>query len=266
MEIEPVKGVEISPFQFIHTVRIEQERKKNVLPCSLLLKTEIQLSISKTVITMKSTSFSKINIIKWPIMCSVGVIAIIQYIFFSYLAYLAFPDSFDPFNNFLSQLGNYNRNPDGAIYYFLAIIFSGLLTVIFYGGFYQLFSKEKSSNLLKSILILGIANGISIFMSGVFAESVNYTLHFLFSFLIFLTLLPLLLLVNIYIRNNQIFPKIVSNLGSLVILIDLIFIITAVIGGELFENAAIMEWLSLASYFIWMITVIFYVIANQEKE
>lgn len=211
-------------------------------------------------IILREIPYSKFNPFKWPIMCSVGLLAIFQYIFFSYLAFLAFPESFDPFNNFLSQLGNYERNPNGAIFYFLAIIFSGVLSVIFYRGLYLFYSTEKSSMLLKLILILGIANGLSIFMSGVFAESVNYPLHFLFSFSIFFTLLPLLCMINIYIWNNQNYPKITSILGFIVVIIDLIFILIAMISEELFENAAIMEWLSLFSYFIWMLLIIYQII------
>jgi len=113
---------------------------------------------------------------------------------------------------------------------------------------------------LKVIVILGIANGLSIFMSGVFAESVNYPLHFLFSFLIFFTLLPLLLIINIYIWNYQNYTKITSILGVTVATIDLIFILIVMIGGDLFKNAAIMEWLSLFSYFIWMLLIIYNVL------
>lgn len=210
--------------------------------------------------TLEKTSHFILNVFKWPIMCSVGVLAIFQYFFFSFLAFLAFPESFDPFNNFLSQLGNYERNPNGAIFYLLAIIFSGILTIIFYREFYSLNSKQKSTFLLKLIFILGIMNGLSIFMSGIFAESINYPLHFLFSFLIFFTLLPLLLMMNIYIWNNQNYTKISSILGFIVASINLIFIVIAIIGGDLFENAAILEWISLFSYFLWMLVIIYQVI------
>jgi hypothetical protein len=212
------------------------------------------------VITLEETSKSIFNPFKWPIMCSAGVLAIFQYAFFSFLAFLAFPESFDPVNDFLSKLGNYEKNPDGAIFYFIAIIFSGMLTVVFYWGFYSFYSKEKFASLLKVILFLGIVNGISIFMSGVFAESVNFPLHFLFSFLIFFTLLPLILITNIYIWKSQNYSKITSMLGFIAATIDFIFILIAIFGGDLFNDAAIMEWLSLFSYFIWMLLIIYNVI------
>ena len=210
---------------------------------------------------MEKTSSSMLNPLKWPIMCSAGVIAILQYIFFSFLAFIPFPDSFNPFNNFLSQLGNYERNPDGAIFYFLAILFSGILTVIFYWGFYSFHSMDKSSTKLKGILIMGIVNGFSIFLSGIFSESVNYPLHVLFSFLIFFTLLPLLIMTNIYILNDQNYKRITSIFGFIVVTIDLIFTVLAIIGGDLFKNAALMEWLSIFTYFVWMLLIIHNVLA-----
>ncbi len=205
---------------------------------------------------MENTSYSIYNPIKWPLICIAGVLAIIQYLIFSYLAFLAFPESFDPFNNYLSQLGNSVRNPEGAIFYFLAIIFSGILTVFFYSGFYYYYSKKKMNRTLQVILILGILNGIAIFLSGVFSESVNNDLHYISSFLIFVTLLPLVILMNIYIWSVQNEPKITIGLGLLIIIIDLIFIAIVIIGGDLFENGAIWEWLSLGSYFIWMLSLI----------
>ena len=173
---------------------------------------------------MVETSSSKFFLFKWPILCYVGIIAVFQYIFFSFLAFLVFPESFDPFNNFLSQLGNYDINPDGAIFYFLAIIFSGILTVLFYWGFYSHFSEEKPVLVLKVVLILGVANGFSIFMSGIFAESVNYPLHFIFSFSIFFTLLPLLILINVYLWKTQNYTMFISLLGFTVAVIDFIFV------------------------------------------
>ncbi|MFX1516269.1 MAG: hypothetical protein ACFFC6_08170 [Promethearchaeota archaeon] len=50
----------------------------------------------------------------------------------------------------------------------------------------------------------------------------------------------------------------------IVIVIDLLFVFLVIIGGELFDNAAIMEWLSLASYFLWMFLLIFFIVKNHE--
>lgn len=217
-------------------------------------------------IPLSERSISAYNPLTWPLICKAGVLAIIQYIFFSYLAFLQFPESFNPFNNFLSQLGNYSRNPDGAIFYFLAIIFSGILTVIMYGGFYTFYSKKKLNLTLRIILILGITNGIAIFLSGVFAESVNYPLHSLFSFLIFTTLLPLVIIINMFIWDVHDKPIITFGLGWLVIIIDLIFIAIVIIGGDLLDNGAIWEWLSLASYFIWMLSLFITIGKSGRKE
>jgi hypothetical protein len=210
--------------------------------------------------------FMKISFkpMKWPIICPIGIIAVVQYCFFSFLAFLSFPSRFDPFNNFLSQLGNYDLNPNGAFFYFLAILFSGILTILFYWQFYVFFSTEESNFLLKLILILGILNGISILGSGIFAESVNYPFHFFFSFSIFFTLLPLLGIANIFLWTKTELHKIISLSGIIVIVIDLLFVFLVIIGGELFDNAAIMEWLSLASYFLWMFLLVLFIVKNHE--
>jgi hypothetical membrane protein len=70
--------------------------------------------------------------IKFSISSISGMTGLALYLVFSAVAFSFYPSSFDPMNNWLSDLGNNLLNPGGAIFYRLTGILSGTALLVFF--------------------------------------------------------------------------------------------------------------------------------------
>lgn len=101
------------------------------------------------------------------------------YLFFAVLAYSRYPGDFSPVNNnWLSDLGNRNLNPDGADFYALGCILAGT----FVGAFFvSLVMWRASGSRIQNALLLGVQvagfiAALSVVMSAVYSED-QFTAH-----------------------------------------------------------------------------------------
>lgn len=95
------------------------------------------------------------------------------YLIFAALAYSRYPGDFSPLNNnWLSDLGNRNLNPDGADFYVWGCILAG----VFLGGFFlSLFMWRATGSKIQNWLLLalqvtGLIAAVSLVMSAVYTE------------------------------------------------------------------------------------------------
>src|SRR5579864_5359932 len=95
------------------------------------------------------------------------------YLLFASLAYSRYPGDFSPINNnWLSDLGNRNLNPDGADFYVWGCVLAG----IFLGGFFvSLFTWRATGTavqnwLLLAVQVTGLIAAASLVMSAVYTE------------------------------------------------------------------------------------------------
>ena len=189
---------------------------------------------------------------KWSLCFAAGIASIVLYCTFTLISISFFPTPVNPVNNFLSQLGNSQLNPHGAIFYNLAVILAGLAAILFYVGIYQWYSKKERNRLLAAALVVGFVNALSIIMTGVFSESVNYSLHVFWSFLIFISFVPVLILVNSALLTYPGFNKLISYYGFVVAVIDASLLIMLLIAGFGPGIGPLMEWIAVFSYLIWV--------------
>ena len=84
-----------------------------------------------------------------------------------------------------------------------------------------------------------------------FSKAVNYPIHFLSSFSLFLSFFPILLLTNSFLFSHPKFSKWISVFGFILSVVDFVFLLTAIEGGKLFSYTAFLEWLSLFGYIGW---------------
>ncbi|NHJ49844.1 MAG: hypothetical protein FK733_18775, partial [Asgard group archaeon] len=103
--------------------------------------------------------------------------------------------------------------------------------------------------LLLVITIVGILNSLSILFSGIFNESTNYPVHFVFSLMIFITLVPVLILTGILLIKEGMFSKILSILSFILAAFNIFFVIWVFTIGT--SRGAIIEWISVFSYNGW---------------
>lgn len=103
-----------------------------------------------------------------PILSTV-IIAI--YLLFSTLAMLKYPESFSPFSNWLSDLGNRIVSPAGSGYYNTGIILSGAVLAIFflYSGSIHIKDNKAQYIVLTLSQVFGVIGAIAMIFTGVFS-------------------------------------------------------------------------------------------------
>ena len=63
-----------------------------------------------------------------------GIAAMVIYVLCTLVAAVQFPVHFSPFQNWISDLGSYEKNPSGAIVYNVGAGIAGLLLIPFFIG------------------------------------------------------------------------------------------------------------------------------------
>ncbi|MFX0209991.1 MAG: DUF998 domain-containing protein [Candidatus Hodarchaeota archaeon] len=192
------------------------------------------------------------NPLKWPKTSIIGLAGIITYCMFTLLSFSFFPSTFNPINNNISELGDFYDNPNGAIFYNVGMVLTGLASILFYLGLYKCFMIRKKSNLDVFALGAGIINALAIMMAGVFSETQEtYSQHVFWSILIFASFFPVLILVNTSVFTRPDFTNLVAYYGFGVSLIDLSFLVLLFITG-VDANYSLMEWFAVFSYISWI--------------
>ena len=190
-----------------------------------------------------------------------GFAFIVFYISFTIIAITRFPHTVSPFDLYLSTLGNADISPDGAIFYNLGVIFGGLAEILFFIAIYAHYSPQGRRWILIIGLIAGLINGISVVMSAVNPEHVieitdlttmNANEHETWSFLIFFSFIPVLLAFSLAFWKTSETSRWVTLYGFLVCAVDILFLAMALSDGP---TNAIMEWLTVFSYLIWVLLV-----------
>ena len=125
-----------------------------------------------------------------------GITGLALYLVLSVVAFSSYPSSFDPMDNWLSDLGNNLLNPGGAIFYRLAGILSGAALLIFFSTL-AYGTKGQSQNirvLFFLVRVFGLIATLSFIMTGVFSEDMmpmhswfSITLYIAFGMVIALT-------------------------------------------------------------------------------
>jgi hypothetical membrane protein len=101
-----------------------------------------------------------------------GLAGLALYLVLSVVAFSSYPSSFDPMNNWLSDLGNNLLNPGDAIFYRLAGILSGTAFLVFFLTLaYGTKGQGKNIRVLFLLVrVFGLIASLSFIMTGVFSE------------------------------------------------------------------------------------------------
>ena len=202
------------------------------------------------------------NPLKWPKTSITGLVGITTYCIFTLVSFSFFPNNFDPINYNLSTLGDFYDNPNGAIFYNVGMVLTGLASIPFYVGLYNWFMIRKKSNLDVVALVAGIINALAIMMAGIFSETEEtYSQHVFWSILIFISFLPVLIFVNISILNQPDFSNLVAYYGFGVSLIDMSFLVLLIFTG-VDTNFPLFEWFAVFSYISWIGVLAFSIIQS----
>jgi hypothetical membrane protein len=99
-----------------------------------------------------------------------SMVAVLGYLFFTLLAYSRYPLSFSPMTSWLSDLGNVDLNPNGAIFYNIGIILTAIMLLLFFLG---LSGWKIESNKIQGIMLrlaqgFGLLGSVCMLLSGIF--------------------------------------------------------------------------------------------------
>ncbi len=155
-----------------------------------------------------------------------------------------FPSAFSPVDNWLSDLGNSSFNPNGAVFYNVGCILTGLALFPFFAGLYKWYTSEKLRKvMIMATQVVGFFSAFSLIMIGVFSED-YMTQHVFWSNVFFAFNLIVLILANISLMTHSKFRRPIGYYGLVVALINLLFVV--------FSNTPLLEWFT-------VFTALFYV-------
>ena len=109
---------------------------------------------------------------KWSLSSITGLAALIIYSIFTFTAVALYPAPYNPLYDWLSNLGNVNFNPAGAVFFNSGCILTGIILVPFFAGLYRWYEPVRWKKiLLLAGQVIGIFAGVALIMVGVFPET-----------------------------------------------------------------------------------------------
>jgi len=120
----------------------------------------------------------KANKINNKLVWMAGFTGSASYLVFAIIAYLLYPISYNPIDNWLSDLGNPLVNTNGALLYNLGCIIAGLSLIVFSLGLRIWDNGEKKRGVLLAIAqVSNIISAISLIITALFPLGVQTQVH-----------------------------------------------------------------------------------------
>lgn len=173
-------------------------------------------------------------------------IAVPGYALCTLAAYVRFPGSFSPSRNWLSELGNPNQNPDGAILYNLGILLTGLLVLLFFLGLsrWKIKNQKIQNRLVLLTQIFGVLGSIALILSAVFP--INHSQeHQVLSIGLYILLGTAFAFSATALRYHPGFPKWVLAVGLFTAFVDIL--------SGIFMEVTILEWVTVALFLTYLV-------------
>lgn len=182
---------------------------------------------------------------KLSVSTTFGALAIILYIGLAKISYFYYPSSFGPKGNWLSDLGNTNLNPAGAIYYRLAGILGGLALIFFFIYLRDWYKnrQDKFKIFISIAQIFGILASIAFILTGYFSED-NIIFHSFFSKANFILFGTAVFFVGFAFLYQKGFSKLFSVFCFFIVIADII--------SGFFGNTRWLEWLVVSMLLIFL--------------
>jgi hypothetical membrane protein len=161
---------------------------------------------------------------KWAVLPIAGILVILFYCAFTFTSIVLFPRPVSPMSDWLSDLGNSSYNPQGAIFYNVGCVLTGLALFPFFAGFYYWYTDEKwRKSLIMITQAVGFIAAFALMMIGVFSEDAG-AIHHLWSLAFFVFNLLVLILANVSLMTHRKFIRPIGYYGFVVAVINLLFV------------------------------------------
>jgi hypothetical membrane protein len=170
----------------------------------------------------------------WSLTTISGLLVILIYCLFTLISWTFYPDPYSPQANYLSRLGNFDRNPSGAIFYNVGCILTGIVLVPFFISLYWLRSDYRiASAVLRIGLFFGVLSAIALVMIGIYSEDQGAP-HMMASSTFFLLNFVVFLVVNVALLFHSGVHRAIPLYGLAIDVSSLVFAFTA--------NGPLLEW------------------------
>jgi hypothetical membrane protein len=178
-----------------------------------------------------------------------GMGAIVLYVVCSMVAWWVYPHSFSPLRNWLSDLGDRSRNPEGAPFYDVGCIVTAGALLLFMVGLRRWGSGHPRRRALVAAQLAGLASVVFLAMLGVYSqdrlrEHMIYSNWFFVCFSIFVTLLSTALFTQLHFKRS------VAVLGFAVVLVSLAY-------HSVFPLSRPLEWITEFGFLLYVALVAF---------
>jgi hypothetical membrane protein len=170
-----------------------------------------------------------------------GLFAIVCYLAFALLAFSRYPLPYSPMSNWLSDLGNANVNPSGALFYNIGIVATGVLLLLFFLGLSQWkMGKNRIQNLMLFLTQgLGLLGALALIMSGLYPINF-FALHSFFSTCLDILLGTAFAFSVAALRYHPTCPRWLLIVGALTALVTLLY--------GVFHTVFVLEWVTIALF------------------
>jgi hypothetical membrane protein len=153
-----------------------------------------------------------------------GILVILFYCAFTFTSIVLFPRPVSPMSDWLSDLGNSSYNPQGAIFYNVGCVLTGLALFPFFAGFYYWYTDEKwRKSLVMITQAVGFIAAFALMMIGVFSENAG-AIHHLWSLAFFVSNLFVLILANVSLMTHRKFIRPIGYYVLIVAVINLLLV------------------------------------------
>jgi hypothetical protein len=194
-----------------------------------------------------------------------GILALIVFSVLTFISLSLYPESYSIAFNWLSNLGNVDLNPQGAVYFNMACIITGIILIQFIIQFYRWDTGKFFERILLALaIILGIFASISLIFVGIFPENDIY-FHVTAATGVFEALFLSIILMTGAIFNHPKFMISVAFIGVLAVIIDLFFL--TILSLPKYHDALAtpyttlpipgLEWSAVFSSLIWLAALSF---------
>ena len=170
----------------------------------------------------------------------------VSYLLLAFLSLAYFPAAFSPMRNWLSDLGSYQLNPRGAIYYNLGIIVAGISMLPFFLGLspWSMAGNKKQNAMLFLTQLFGSLGSFAMVLSAFFPINIPGPHAFWSASLFILTGTAFAFSVAA-LRYYSKYPRWLLFLGILVAIEDMAW--------GLILNRYNIEWLTVALFLIYIL-------------
>ena len=186
-----------------------------------------------------------------------GITAVTVYIAFTLVAFLQYPDAYGPLTNWLSDLGNPQASPSGALFYNLGCILTSVVLFIFFASIGKWNNGNKKMRMLLTIAqIMGIFSACSLILAALFPLGPHTSTHSFWSSMLTVGIGFFLTFSATAFLRHPAFMRWIAYYAFLAALVNFIYALSEAIGYKFFIG----EWVAIGMFIVYL-----FLIANNSR-